>query len=198
MIFIRRESFRQYLRLYPVTSLLLGLNIVMFIVLSFSGGSQNLFNLIQFGAIIKYPGQAVEYWRYFTSIFLHIGFDHLLFNGIALFLFAPPLERMLGRLKYGALYIGSGLAGNVLSVPFLSAVTVSAGASGAIYGVFGGLIYMSRHRRWMIDAQSRKMLYIILIIGVIHSLINPAINTLAHLGGFIGGYLLFSLFHKVR
>lgn len=198
MIFLRYESFREYLRLYPITSTLLFINILVFIIMSFSGGSKNTQTLIEFGAMIHHPEHSGEIWRYISSMFIHIGFDHLLFNSFALFLFSPPLERILGKLKFLIVYIGSGIAGNLLSVLVITSVTVSAGASGAIYGVFGAFVFISLYRKRLIDAQSRKTLYIILIIGVIHSLFNPAVNIYAHFGGFIGGILLFSMLHKDR
>lgn len=196
MIFLRYESFRQYLRLYPVTSTLLFINVLLFIIMSFSGGSKNPQTLIEFGAMFHHPEFSGQIWRYFTSMFIHIGFDHLLFNSFALFLFSPPLERILGKLKFLVVYIGSGIAGNILSVLLITSVTVSAGASGAIYGVFGAFIFISLYRKRLMDEQSRKTLYIILIIGVIHSIFNPVVNIYAHFGGFIGGILLFSMLHK--
>jgi rhomboid protease GluP len=198
MIFLRYESFREYLRLYPITSALLFINILLFIIMSFSGGTRNTQTLIDYGAMFNHPDYSGQIWRYFSSMFIHIGFDHLLFNSFALFLFSPPLERILGKVKFLVVYIGSGVAGNLASVLLLTSITVSAGASGAIYGVFGAFVFITLYRKRLIDAQSKKTLYIILVIGVIHSLFNPAVNIYAHFGGFIGGILLFSMLHKER
>jgi len=198
MIFLRYESFKEYTRYYQVTSLLMLLNVLYFIFISFNGGSTNLLTLIKYGALFNHPDFTNEYWRYFTSMFIHIGFAHLLFNCFALFLFSPPLEKMLGKIKFLILYIGSGLIGSLISMQLIGDLAVSAGASGAIYGIFGALVFISLYRRHLIDDQSRKTLYIILVIGIIHSLISPAINYFAHFGGFIGGVLWFWLLEQKK
>lgn len=193
MIFIRRESFKQYIRLYPITSMILLLNIIMFLLMSIHGSSKSSLTLVTFGAIFNHPEYTSAIWRYFASTFLHVGFDHLLFNSISLFIFAPPLERLLGKLQYVLLYLGSGAVGSFASVILLPALTISAGASGAIYGVFGAFVAMGRFRRDLIDQQSLKTIYIILVIGIIYSFMNPVVNLYAHLGGFIGGFAWFYL-----
>jgi rhomboid protease GluP len=198
MGFVRYESFREYIKFYPVTSALLFLNLLLFIIVSFSGGSRDLYTLVQFGALIGGSFDVSDTWRYFASMFLHSGFDHLLFNSFALFIFAPTLERILGSFKYIVLYIGSGITGNAASMLFLSEGTVSVGASGAIFGIYGAYIYMLLYRKDLLDLQSRKTVQVILIIGVIYTILVPKINIYAHFGGLVGGLLLFAMLIKVN
>jgi rhomboid protease GluP len=196
MIFLRYESLKQYIRFYPITSSILLIQIVMFVLTSIFGGSTDPETLIRFGAMVSTPDFSPEYWRYFSSIFLHIGFDHLLFNSIALYIFAPPLERLLGRWNYVVFYLGSGFAGNVMAEWLRTGAYYAAGASGAIYGIYAAFLFLGLFRRKLLDEQSRKTIQIIIVVGFIYSIIVPKISLLGHLGGFIGGFILFALMFR--
>lgn len=89
MIFIRYENWKSYLRYYPVTCLLIVANVIMFILMTFNGGSTNIQTLVDFGAIVDVSPFKEELWRYVAAIFLHNGFSHLFFNSFALLVFAP-------------------------------------------------------------------------------------------------------------
>ncbi|MCH1642411.1 rhomboid family intramembrane serine protease [Paenibacillus timonensis] len=196
MIFLRYESWRSYLRYYPVTCLLLAANIIMFIVLAMNGGSTNHYALLKYGALTNIPELAGQGWRLFTSMFLHRGFDHLFSNSFAILVFAPPLERLLGWWRYALLYLGSGLVGNLISMglhPVGADIHISVGASGAVYGVYGAFLYIALLQRHLMDESSRKTLYSLLIIGVIYSVLVPQINLAAHLGGLVGGFFIYGL-----
>lgn len=148
--------------------------------------------LMRYGALVHWAPFNTEVWRYVSSMFLHGGFDHLLFNMFAVFVFAPPLEYLLGGLKYAALYFGSGVIGNLASILLNEPGTVSVGASGAIYGIFGAYLYMIAFTRSMLDPASRKTVQVLLIMGIIYTLLFPRMNVYAHLGGLVGGVILFS------
>lgn len=190
MIFLRYENFREYIRLYPVISFILAINIAV-MLLDFVFGKR----IVLYGAVSNFPGLINDWWRYITSIFIHGGFGHLLFNCFSLYLFGPYLERLLGRIKFVGLYLASGIVGNMFTVLLMKKLTFSVGASGAIYGLFGAYLFMVLYRKRYIDAQSSKVVLIILAIGVVYSLIVPQINILAHLGGFIAGFLIYPLLH---
>ncbi|GIQ68210.1 rhomboid family intramembrane serine protease [Xylanibacillus composti] len=194
MIFLRYESFRGFLKLYPVTSALISANLIMFILTMLNGGSTNPETLYRFGAL--YPplmdGMS-DMWRLVGAMFLHAGFDHLLFNMFALVVFAPPLERVFGSMRYGIFYFLCGIAGSVLSLTMLANV-LSVGASGAIYGFYGAYLYLILFRKQALDPSSRKTIQIILGIGIVYSIIVPQVNIWGHLGGFIAGFLLFPSF----
>ncbi|MEK3734300.1 MULTISPECIES: rhomboid family intramembrane serine protease [Paenibacillus] len=196
MIFIRYENWKSYLRYYPVTVLLLIANLVMFIITSFDGGSRNYVTLLKYGAASDLPQVSGELWRLFTAMFLHNGFDHLLFNSFALLVFAPPLERIMGSWKYVLLYLASGVLGNAIGLAYytrqLDHYTFLVGASGAIYGVYGAYLYIALFQRHVMDEASRKMLYTLLIIGVVFSF-APGISMAGHIGGLIGGFFIYGL-----
>ncbi|UPK46039.1 MULTISPECIES: rhomboid family intramembrane serine protease [Paenibacillus] len=196
MIFIRYENWKSYLKFFPLTSILLIANVVMFIVLSFNGGSTNSMTLLKFGALVNHELFAADWWRYITSMFLHAGFSHLLFNSFALIVFAPPMERLLGSVRYGVLYLGGGILGNILAVAWYNSVgatTISVGASGAIYAIYGAFLYVALFQRTMMDETSRKTLYTLLIFGIIFSFAMTGINWMAHLGGLLGGFFIYGL-----
>lgn len=187
MIFLRYESFSQYVRLYRVTTIILAVNIVLFI-------SKWIYpEMMLWGALIHGPLFHLELWRYVTSIFLHGGFDHLLFNCFAIFVFAPPLEYLLGRGRYLLLYLGSGVIANLISmIVNNNTYTSSVGASGAIYGIYGAYLFLILFRRQALDPASRKTVQVIVIMGIVYSFLVPYINWAAHIGGLAGGMLIFS------
>ncbi len=195
MIFLRYESFRGYLRLYPVTSLILAINIVLFLIDRF------LFDyaITNWGMFFQHPlidlYGTTEPWRYVTSIALHGGWDHLLFNSFSIFVFAPPLERLLGHFRYLIFYLLAGIAGNVLSA-FVHAGSIhgAVGASGAIYGIFGAYLYMALFHKRILDESSRKTVYMILAFGLIYSVITPRIDIWGHVGGGIAGFAMLGLY----
>ncbi|MNW54479.1 Rhomboid protease GluP [compost metagenome] len=152
--------------------------------------------LLKFGALTNHELFAQEWWRYITSIFLHAGFSHLLFNSFALIVFAPPMERLLGSVRYGVLYLGGGVLGNILAVAWynsIGSITISVGASGAIYAVYGAFLYVALFQRTMMDEASRKTMYTLLLFGIIFSFAMSGINWMAHLGGLLGGFFIYGL-----
>jgi rhomboid protease GluP len=201
VIFLRYESFRGYLKLYPITSLIIALNTVLFLAMAVSGGSTNNATLIRFGALSSYPPYD-DLWRYAASVFLHIGFDHFLFNNFAIFIFAPPLERILGKGRYIVFYLGSGIAANIVSNFIFGAVlssrVLSAGASGAIYGIYAAFLYMAIFRKHALDYDSRKTIMIIIVIGFVYSFFTPHVNLFAHAGGLAAGFALFAFWFRRR
>ncbi|MEI7027477.1 rhomboid family intramembrane serine protease [Paenibacillus sp. y28] len=200
MIFLRNEKLTQYLKWYPVTSSIIVLNLLLFVMMELIGDTQSNETLIRFGAMYGDSAQGIapEYWRYFVSMFLHIGFTHLLFNCFSLYVFAPPLERLLGPFHYLVFYLFSGFAGNAASVVMHNEPYMSAGASGAIYGLYAAYLFLALFRRGALDLQSRQTIIIIVVIGVLYSVFMPEVNLYGHVGGFIGGWLLFWLLLRGR
>jgi rhomboid protease GluP len=202
MIFIRYEKWRSYLRYYPVTCLLILANVIMFIVLTLNGGSTNIQTLVDYGGTVNVSPLKEELWRYATAMFLHNGFAHLFFNCFALLVFAPPLERLMGWWRYVLLYLAGGFLANLLGVAVSSRSvvdygTVSVGASGAIYAVYGAFLYIALLQRAMMDESSRKTLYGLLMMGIIMSFATPHVDYIAHIGGLVAGFFLYGLMIRV-
>lgn len=195
MLFVRYENWKSFLRYYPVTSLILLLNVAVFIFLSFKGGSTNPQTLAEYGAVTNVPPYD-QWWRVITAIFLHNGFSHLLSNSFGLIVFAPPLERLIGSWRYVVLYMASGIIGNVISLELYQQAAnsvVAVGASGAIYGIYGAFLYIALFQRQIMDEASRKTMYTILVLGLIFTFVVPGIGIWAHLGGLIAGFFIYGL-----
>lgn len=210
-MFVRTESLRSYIRLYPVNTAVLLICLLMFALMTLAGGSTSHEVLVRFGALLTpFPPSelltveqglwdgAWNYFRFVSAIFLHIGFAHLLFNGFSIFVFAPPLERILGHVRYALFFIGTGIAGNLAShlmgtLTFTGFYTVSAGASGAIFGVFGAYLSLIVFRRSLIDKGTYTTVMTLVIMGAIYSFVVPNVNIPAHFAGLAAGFLWMTL-----
>ncbi len=177
-----------------ITYITLGVIVLVWVAMTMAGGSEELEVLIQFGANsgwhILVRG---EYWRLFTSMFLHIGLLHLAFNSYALFLFGVEMERIYGPTRFTVLYILAGLFGSFASYASKGPLTLSAGASGAIFGVIGmNLAYFLLHRQAFgkFGRQRINTVVIIIIINLIFGFTVPGIDNIAHIGGLVVGFLL--------
>lgn len=190
-MFLRRESLKQYVRMYPVTAMLIVIHLFVMAAMEWYGSSKDSLTLLRFGAMFELPGMQPELWRYVSSIFVHIGFEHLLFNSFALYVFAAPLEGMLGSWRYALFYVACGILGNIVSAWLHPDYYIGAGASGAIYGVYGAYLYFSVFRKDLIDYQTKQTVWTIIIIGFLYSIVIPNVDIYAHAGGFVGG-LAFS------
>ncbi|HET7615316.1 MAG TPA: rhomboid family intramembrane serine protease [Bacillales bacterium] len=186
-MFIRNEDFRSFLRHYPIVSLIVAVNIVIFFIVHFHlTGGFLYYEMLDVNARVALG----EYWRLVTPIFLHYGFFHVLFNCFSIVLFAPALERILGKIMFPAAYVLAGVLGN-LATYFLEPLNyASLGASGAIFGLFGIYVYMVLFRKDLIDRANSQLVMTILIFALVSTFLTSGINIVAHLFGFIGGMLL--------
>ncbi|NDJ85095.1 MAG: rhomboid family intramembrane serine protease [Chloroflexi bacterium] len=133
-----------------------------------------------------------EYYRLFTSMFLHLNFLHILFNGWALYLFGRDVESLFGHIRFAIVYFLGGLAGSIGSLLYTEANSI--GASGAIFSIFAAMgFYLYRHRHLYGQFASVRLRQMVML-GVINIVfgLSPGTNidNAAHLGGAIGGFLL--------
>ena len=174
------------------TYLLLVANLVIFALMERAGGSQDPIVLDRFGALYGPLVAEGQYWRLLTAVFLHIGFIHLAFNSLGLFVFGTAFERACGPIRMVAVYVGAGLAGSALSYVASPAVR-SAGASGAIFGVLGALaIYLVVNRQEFGKMGQREITTILFLaaMNLLNGLTTPGVDNWAHVGGLIGGAAL--------
>lgn len=178
-----------------VTSGLMVINIIVFIMMTLSGGSENIENLIRFGANSKILVAEGEWWRLFTASFIHIGFFHILFNMYFFYSLGPVFERLFGSMNFLIIYLIAGIFGNLLSFAFGSPYTVSAGASTSLYGMLGLAIgLMATYRDDEIIRSFGASFISVVVINVIYSLLAPGVGIYGHLGGFVAGFLLAGIF----
>lgn len=175
------------------TYLFMGIGIFIFVVMTLAGGTQNSAVLDRFGANTAWLITArQEYWRLLTANFIHIGIAHLAFNMFALFQLGRQIESLYGRPRFLVIYLLSGLSGAIFS--YMLTQGRSAGASTALFGLFGALVvYFYRHREMLgrLGRQQLINLGIILLINVVIGLAPGSnIDNWGHFGGFIGGLIL--------
>jgi rhomboid protease GluP len=140
-----------------------------------------------------------EYWRLFTSMFLHVGFLHLLFNMWCLLAAGPMIERFFGNPGFAVIYVLSGIGGALASTAF-HPLLVSAGASGAIFGLFGALLGFLVAQHQSVPAALLKPLRAsagsFVAFNIVFGLMSPRIDNAAHLGGLATGFLCGLLLHR--
>jgi rhomboid protease GluP len=172
-----------------VTYTLLGITLFVFLMQNFMGGSTNTFTLIRLGAKMNELIIMGEWWRLITPMFLHIGFTHLLFNGLVIYFLGPQLEYAFGHWRFAMIYIFSALAGNAASFAFN--YSISAGASTALFGMFGATLVLGKIYPTKPQFKALARNYTMLIIlNVVFGLLNSGVDNAGHLGGLAGGYLL--------
>lgn len=133
-----------------------------------------------------------EYYRLFTSMFLHLNELHILFNGYALYLFGRDVESLFGHVRFGIIYVMGGLAGSIGSLLYTDAASI--GASGAVFAVFGAMgVYLYRHRHFygeMASVRLRQMAMLAFVNIIFGLLPSTRIDNAAHIGGLAGGIVL--------
>lgn len=189
----------------PLTQALLLTIGAVFVAELYFGGSESREVLIRLGANWGIGIARGEVWRLLTSMFLHIGFLHLAVNGWALYQLGTLMETWVGSRRYGVIYFLGGLAGSAASFVWNSWIqgvpeAVSAGASGAIFGVLGGLISFLLRRHERLTPAARGLLMQLLFwagLNVFLGMTTPGIDNAGHLGGLAVG-LLFGLSLRLR
>lgn len=160
---------------------------VMYITLELSGGSTSLLTLIEFGAKFNPLILEGQWWRFISAMFLHIGFLHFFMNSLALFYLGTAVERMYGTVRFLIIYFVAGFFGSLAS--FLFNEQISAGASAAIFGCFGALLYFGTVHKHLFFRTIGKNVIFLLIINIGFGLAVPMIDNGAHIGGLIGGFI---------
>lgn len=161
--------------------------VLMYIILEMFGGSTNPYVLLYFGA--KYNPSILngEWWRFFTPMFLHVGFFHLFMNGLALYYLGISVERIFGRIRFLFIYLFAGFFSTLVS--FIFSPDMSAGASGAIFGLFGALLFFGIEHKQTFYRTIGPNIIALIIMNVIIGFIIPSIDISGHIGGIIGGFL---------
>ncbi|MBD8069675.1 rhomboid family intramembrane serine protease [Bacillus sp. PS06] len=191
-MFTRTESFKEFLRFYPIISVIIAIHIFLWVLLALPalGGGPLLNQMVGYNVLITEG----EYWRLVTPIFVHASFTHMLFNSFSLVLFGPALERMLGKSKFIALYLSTGVIANIATYIIQHEHFRHVGSSGAIFGLFGLYLYMVVKRKDLISCANSQLIMTILVIGLVMTFLNSNINITGHLFGLFAGFLLAPFF----
>ena len=173
-----------------VTYSLIFICILVFILMYVLGnGSTDNYTLLVFGANVDTLTKNGDYYRLFTSMFLHIGILHLLCNMYSLYIIGKEVENVFGKVKYLIIYLLSGIAGSILSLAF-NHNTICAGASGAIFGLLGALLYFGYYYRTYLGATLTRSIIPVIVLNLIIGFTSSGIDNAAHIGGLVGGILI--------
>lgn len=182
-------KWRRFNRKPFVTYTLLGITALMFLFQEFLGGSTNTFVLVRLGAKVNELIVLGDWYRLLTPMFLHIGLSHLLFNGLVIYFLGIQLESVFGHWRFFLLYVLSALAGNATSFAFNT--SISAGASTALFGLFGSTIVLGKlfPGQPQIRAMSKNF-SLLIVMNLLFGLFSPGIDMAGHIGGLVGGFMI--------
>ena len=179
-----------------VNGALIAVNILYYFWLELHGSTENAGYMVAHGAMyVPLIVEKKEYYRLLTSVFMHFGISHLVNNMIIQFVLGDNLERALGKIKYLVFYLLCGVGANVFSM--IVSINdyewaVSAGASGAIFGVIGGLLYVVIRNR---EDLSTRQLVLFVVCSLYFGFSSTGIDNAAHIGGLVLGFLLAMIFY---
>ena len=168
-----------------ITYALIAICVIVFILM---GGSTDGKTLLAFGANLGLLVKRGEIYRLLTCAFVHIGIIHLVVNMYSLYVVGSQVENFYGKIKYLLIYLISAICGSILSIGFTDNV-ISAGASGAIFGLLGAILYFGIKYRTYLGQTVKSQVIPIILINLIIGFTTPGIDNAAHIGGLIGGAL---------
>lgn len=187
---------------YQVTAVLAAVNVVVFLVLSMQGMTEDALFMLNHGAeYVPWIVERGEYYRLFTSMFLHFGFDHLMNNMIVLLIVGCQLEAEFGKIKYLFIYLGGGLCANVVSAlwdVYTGEYAVSAGASGAVFALIGALFYVVLRNRGRIAGNIGRRMAFMVILMLYYGFSSSGVDNAAHVGGLLSGFVLSVFLYRKR
>ena len=184
----------------PVNTALVVINILVFIVMSFYGSTEDVEFMLDHGAMfIPAVIDKGQYYRFFTCMFLHFGFMHLMGNMVVLMFLGDNVERAVGKVKYCLIYLLGGLFGSLGS--FLYALLynqgiVSAGASGAIFAMIGALLWLVIRNRGRLEDMTILRMCVLIAYALYNGIKSENVDMAAHLFGLTGGFLAAMIFYR--
>ena len=195
------KSNKNGFRLTPVNMIIVALNVLCFIlVIVLNGGYAATLDsdtMLRMGALSYDTFISGKLYQIITSMFLHFGITHLFYNMFLLIYAGCQLEQMVGKMRYLLLYVGSGIVGNAASLWYYHSIgeyAVSAGASGAIFGVIGALLVILARNRTNNAETTPRRLFFLTFITIYYGMTTIGVDNAAHIGGLIsgifGGFLL--------
>lgn len=195
----KKLTIKELLAKYPsVTIVIVVVNVLIYLLLELTGSSEDTYHLYQWGAS-EYNAIFVEhqYYRLLTSVFLHAGPEHLMNNMFVLIIIGERLEKILGKYRYAIVYFATGIVASIASVLYYhwkGQVIVGVGASGAIFGVIGGVFYLVCRYRGAKTGITMNRMLIFIGLSLYSGIANSSnVDNTAHMVGFISGIVITCL-----
>ncbi len=192
-----KQQFRSIIKKAP--AILVAVNILCFLISECFGTTLDSSVLIRLGALYTpYIAERGQYWRILTAMFLHAGMQHLLNNMLTLYVIGSMLERQVGKWKFLIIYFLSGLAGNILEYvkSLRNGTVVAVGASGAVFGVMGALLFVIIRNKGRIPGMDIRRMLLYVGLSVYFGLIGSNIANTAHLTGLAAGFVLAACLYR--
>ena len=194
----KKQDIRQFLN---INTLIIAVNVLLFLWLSMLGDTRNGAFLLNFGAMYPEFLQQGEWWRLVTAMFLHFGIEHLLSNMFMLWFVGNMLLKALKPWQYAIVYLISGLGGSLASYEMMVLAhdyAISAGASGAIYGIVGALFWVVLRRGGRFETIRTKQMVLAVVCYVSYGFTTEGVDAWAHLGGMVAGFLMTAILYHPK
>ena len=169
-----------------MTYLLIAINVIIYFASVLAGSYNEILSKFAISAPLIRGGQ---YYRLLTGCFLHGNIFHLAFNCYALYVIGTQMESYLGKAKYLIIYLFSGISGALFSMIFGSPNALSIGASGAIFGLMGSMVYFGFHYRVFLGNVIKSQIIPLIVLNLAIGFLSNGIDNAAHVGGLVGGML---------
>ncbi len=186
----------------PLVNIILVIfNVVVWCVMELLGDTLDGAYIAKYGGMVPNLVLEGEWYRLFTAMFVHFGAEHLANNMILLGAAGGRLEAVIGSFRYLILYLGAGLTGNLLSFYIMERtgdMAVCAGASGAVFGMIGGLVWAAVRNKGRIEGLTLKGLLFMIALCLYYGITTAGVDNWAHLGGALGGFVLCILLYRKK
>ena len=189
-------------RITPVNTAFVVINVLVFFALSCLGSTEDTRFMLGHGAMfVPAVLEEGQYYRFFTCMFLHFGFMHLMGNMVFLLFLGDNVERTAGKVRYVLIYLLGGMIGSTGS--FLYALVynrgiVSAGASGSIFALIGALLWLVICHRGRLEDMTTSKVFILIAYALYSGLRSENVDMAAHLFGLFGGFLVAFIIYRKR
>lgn len=185
-----------------ITMVVIAVNIIVFAVMSIFGNTLDAQYMAEHGAMYPpYVAENGQYWRLFTSMFMHFGLMHILNNMVMLGAVGRIVEIAMGHVRFLIVYIATGICGSVLSYVVMlhnNDYAVSAGASGAIFGMVGALVWIVIVNRGFYEGISRQQVIFMVILMIYYGVSTSGVDNWDHLGGLAGGFIISIVLYRKK
>lgn len=199
-----RRSFPKYMEIkkYPyITIGIVAVNVIVYLILEWLGDTEDAMFIASHGGM--YPSFLLynnQWWRILTAGFIHFGITHLANNMVVFALMGERLERAVGHVRMAVIYLLSLIGGGLLSYAvmlYTGEHAVSAGASGAVFGVIGGMLWVVIFHRGRFEGMTARRYVMMIVLSLYYGFTSISVDNWAHIGGLVTGFIVTAiLYHR--